>query len=408
MAHYTRRSSGARGFTVLSEQRNTLTMHKPQRSLFEIPEGVCYLNCAYMAPRLRSVSEAGRQAISNSARPWTISSDDFFALPNQLRDRFARLVGASETDIALIPSVSYGIGIAAANLAIGKGRDVLVLDEQFPSNLYPWQSLAVQQGARLVTVARPADCDWTSAVLERLGDDIAVAALPEAHWTDGSRLDLKRIGAHCREIGCNLVLDLTQSLGAVPFSVADVQPDFMVAAAYKWLLGPYSVTYLYVAPKHQQGRPLEQPWMARAGSENFAGLVDYQEQYRAGARRYDAGEHSSFVLLPMALAALEQILEWGPANIASTLGTLTDTIARHAESLGYQLPTSANRSPHLLGLRFPQAVPGALLQALHKHNIHVSVRGNCIRVAPHLHIDETDLERFLSLLVTFAPSAEPG
>lgn len=383
-------------------------MSDDYRSLFEIPRDVCYLNAAYMAPRLACVSAAGRQALISSASPWRISSQDFFTLPEQLRTCFARLVQAQEQDIALVPSVSYGIGIAARNTGRITGRKVLVLDEQFPSNVYPWQVLARERGAAVLTVRRPEDSDWTRAVLDLLTEEVAVAALPQAHWTDGSCLDLVRIGRRCRELGTLLALDLTQSLGAVPFSVQEVQPDFMVAAAYKWLLGPYGVSYLYVAPRHQGGLPLEQAWIARAGSEDFARLVNYQDNYRDGARRFDAGEHTSFVLLPMALAALEQILEWGPQLIRQRLDDTVGKIARYAAGLGYALPPAGARSPHLLGLRFPDSVPDGLLGELTTRKIFVSVRGNCIRVAPHLHTDDQDLQRFFSVLSEFAPTAAAG
>ncbi len=383
-------------------------MSASDRSLFEVPPEVCYLNAAYMAPRLRSVTAAGRRALTDSASPWNITARDFFTLPDQLRRAFATLIDAREDEIALVPSVSYGIGIAAANVPLQNEGKLLVLSEQFPSNVYPWQALARERGASLLTVDRPPDSDWTSAVLAALTEDVVVAALPQAHWTDGSRLDLVRIGERCRELGCLLALDLTQSLGAVPLSIREVRPDFMVAAAYKWLLGPYGVSYLYVAPQHHDGRPLEQAWIARAGSEDFAGLVDYRDEYRTGARRFDAGEHTSFVLLPMALAALKQILAWGPVQVASRLGRINQQIAECAVELGYDLPPAAARNPHMLGLRFPGEVPEDLLESLRASKVYVSVRGKCIRVAPHLHVDEGDLARFLDLLRVFAPAAAAG
>ena len=123
-------------------------------------------------------------------------------------------------------------------------------------------------------------------------------------WTSGGRLDLVRIGEACRKLGAALVLDLTQSLGALPFSVGGlknnlqngVQPDFAVAASYKWLLGPYSVGLLYVAPKWQSGMPLEENWIQRANARDFSSLILYTEDYDAGARRFDMGERANFAL----------------------------------------------------------------------------------------------------------------
>ena len=108
-----------------------------------------------------------------------------------------------------------------------------------------------------------------------------------------------------------LVVDGTQSVGALPFDVTAIRPDFLVVATYKWLLGPYAAGYLYVAPKHHDGMPIEHNWADRARSEDFTGLVDYRDAFQPGARRYDVGERGNFHLLPMANAALRQLHEWG-------------------------------------------------------------------------------------------------
>src|SRR5918999_1959479 len=216
-----------------------------QRELFEIPEGVAYLNCAYMSPQLRSAREVGERVAARKSRPWEITPDDFFEDAEKSRALFARLVGAEADGVALIPSVSYGIAVAAANVKVEPEENILILEDQFPSNVYAWRELAARKGARLVTVPRPADHDWTSAVLEHLAENPAVVAVPDCPWTDGSILDLARVGARAREAGAALMVDGIQSLGAHPFDVAEVGPDFLVASAYKWLLGPYGIGFLY-------------------------------------------------------------------------------------------------------------------------------------------------------------------
>jgi selenocysteine lyase/cysteine desulfurase len=208
-----------------------------QRHLFDIPDDVAYLNCAYMSPLMKPALEAGTAGLARKAHPWELTPDKFFAGSDEFRTTAAQLLNCSADCIAIVPSASYGIATAARNLPVKKGQSILVLAEQFPSNYYPWQRLAEETGASLKIVVWPEDHDWTAAVLNSLTDDVAIAALPHVQWTSGGRLDLVRIGEACRKIGAALVLDLTQSLGALPFSVRDVQPDFAVAASYKWL-GP--------------------------------------------------------------------------------------------------------------------------------------------------------------------------
>jgi selenocysteine lyase/cysteine desulfurase len=369
-----------------------------QHELFEIPEGVAYLNCAYMSPQLRSVREIGERAVARKSRPWEITSDDFFDDAEKTRALFARLVGAEADGVALIPSVSYGIAVAAANVKVEPGEYILILEDQFPSNVYPWRELAKRRGAKLITVPRPVDHDWTPAVLSHLNEDTAVVAVPNCHWTDGSLLDLRRIGGRAREVGAALVVDGIQSLGAHPFDVAEVGPDFLVASAYKWLLGPYGVGFLYVGESYRAGTPIEHNWINRRGSADFSRLVSYQDAFQPGARRYDVGERSNFVLLPMANEALRQILDWGVENVSKTIGELTALIEEEAKKRGIEAIPAKRRARHMVGLKLGSAVPEDLATQLAGEDIFVSLRGENVRLSPHLYNTAEDVDRLFAAL----------
>lgn len=376
-----------------------------QRSLFEIPEEVCYLNCAYMSPQLASVSRAGREAVGLKAEPWRIGEEQWFGRVEEARASFAALVGATADDIALVPSASYGIGTAARNCPLAAGQSVVLLAEQFPSAVHPWTRRCRETGARIVTVRRPADHDWTSAVLEAIDASCGAVSLPAFHWADGGRVDLEAVGEAARAVGARLVVDLSQSAGACPFDVAAVDPDWLCAPTYKWLMGPYSMGFLYVAPRGHDGVPLEEGWLVRRGSDDFSRLADYQERYREGARRYDVGERSNFVLLPMVNAALAQLREWGVERIAATLRATTARIAEIAGEAGFGTAPEKRRAPHFLGLGRPGGLPPDLVARLRERSVHVGARGDVLRVSPHLHVSEADLERFAG---TLGELAGPG
>ena len=370
-----------------------------QRHLFDIPEEVAYLDCAYMGPLMRSVVEAGDRGIRAKARPWGIAADDFFADGERAREGFARIIGADAEGVALVPSASYGLSCAARNLEVAPGEGIVVLAEQFPSNVYAWREVARTRSARLVTVARPEDDDWSAATLDAIDERTAVVALPHCHWTDGGLLALDRVGARCREVGAALVLDLTQSAGALRFDSSAVRPDYVVCAGYKWLLGPYSLGFLWVAPEHRDGRPIEFNWIGRAGAEDFARLVDYRDEYQPGARRFDVGERSNFILVPMLNAALDRILEWGTDAIGATLAARNADIAVRAASLGLGSAPAELRAGHFLGLRFPGGdLPAGLLAALVAEQVYVSVRGASMRVTPHLYNTDEDIDRLFTVL----------
>ena len=369
-----------------------------QRHRFNIPEEITYLNCAYLSPQLCSVTEAGLNAVSSKETPWRLTPPDFFALTEEIRSLFAELIDARANDIAIIPAVSYGIAIAALNVNLEADQTVVVLEDQFPSNVYSWRECVKEKGAKLKTVARPPDDDWTAALLDQIDENTAVVAVAGCHWTDGCIIDLVKVGQRCRERNAALVIDATQSLGALPFSVSEVKPDFLIAASYKWLLGPYSLGFMYVDPLYHDGVPLEHNWINRKHSEDFAGLVNYRDEFQAGARRYDVGERSNFALMPMAFAALKQILDWQVPKIATTLTTMTAEIAQRATALGLNVAPPHLRAGHLLGIRFPDGVPEELIDRLLQKKIYVSVRGNSIRISPHLYNTKEDIDKLFSIL----------
>lgn len=369
-----------------------------QRHVFEMPDDVAYFNCAYMSPKLKAVRAAGSEALTRTAEPWLITPEDFFTPTERARALFARLIHARTEEVAIIPSASYGISTAANNLRVERGQAILMLEEEFPSNVYPWHALAKRDGAEIVMVRRPPDDDWTTAVLNSLNDRVAIAALAHCHWADGGYVDLERISAALQKIGARLVLDATQSLGVMPLDVTRIKIDFLACAAYKWLLGPYSIGFLYAAEEHHRGEPIEHNWITREHSENFAGLVDYQDGYQPGARRFDMGERANFNLLPMATAALEQLLAWTPEATAATLAGITDHIADQAAAFGVTAARKAYRAPHLLGLRFRDGAPPGLVEQLRNDKIFVSVRGKTMRIAPHLFNHSSDVERLIDAL----------
>jgi selenocysteine lyase/cysteine desulfurase len=370
-----------------------------QRSLFDIPNDVAYLNCAYMSPLMHSVVEAGEKAVGRKQHPWEISAPDFFELPDRGRELFARLIGAAPAEVAIVPAASYGISLAALNTAVRPGQEILLLHEQFPSNVYPWRQKAMDTGGRVVTVQRPVFAQsWTQSIVDAINPQTAVVALPHCHWTDGSMIDLVEVGEMARRVGAALVIDATQSVGALPIDVGAVRPDYLVAAAYKWLLGPYSLGFVYAAPHRHEDRPLEQAWAGRKGAEDFARLVDYQDEYGPGMKRMDMGGASQLHLMPMAIRAMEQILDWGVENIAGTLAHKTREIAERAASLGLSSVPEEFRAGHFLGLGFEGGVPARLLEQLAARKVYVSVRGDSMRITPHLYNDRHDVDRLLEAL----------
>jgi selenocysteine lyase/cysteine desulfurase len=374
--------------------------------MFEIPDDLVYFNCASQAPQLRCVRAVGEQALARRAAPWAIGADDWFVEVEELRGLFARLIGGDADGVALIPATSYGLAVAARNLVAAPGERVLVLDDEFPSNYYTWRRFTDRTGAELHVVEREPGQTWTDAILAAVDERVAIASVPNVHWTNGALVDLPRVAGALREAGSAFVVDASQSLGALPLDVSELRPDALVAVSYKWLLGPTALSFLYVDPALHEGEPLEENWIARRGSDDFTSLVDYQDAYAEGARRFDVGQRSSFQLVPMALAAIEQLLDWTVPRIAGALRQRIDEIAARAEALGLAVPPAAERAPHMLGVELAPAAAREAASLLAEARVIASVRGSSLRVSPHLHNSQADVDRLLEAIAAAATTRE--
>lgn len=376
-----------------------------QRPRFHLPDDEHYLNCAYMSPLARPVEEAGIAGLRARRVPTGIAPRDFFTETARAREGFASLVGAADASrVAVIPSVSYGMATAARNLPLSRGQTVVVARGQFPSNVYGWRRACAEAGARIRTVDAPAGAEgrgaaWNARLLEAIDRDTAVVALGNVHWADGTRFDLEAIGARAREVGAALVVDGTQSVGAMPFDVARVRPDALVCATYKTMMGPYSLGVAWYGERFDGGVPLEETWLGRRGSEDFSALVDYEDEYQPGAARFDVGERSNFVLMPMLIAALDLLHAWTPEGVQTYCRGLMADAVHEARSMGYAVEDEAWRGWHMFGLRLP---PGAdvarLQQALTDRRVTVSLRGDAVRVAPSVYNTPADVNAFVDAL----------
>ena len=374
----------------------------PQQRLFALEPDVTYLNCAYMSPLLNSAQKAGISGLNRKNKPWTMGSEMFFKECEQLRALAAKMVGSDSDHIALIAAASYGLSVAARNLApqVQPGENILILAEQFPSNVYVWQAVARERSAQINVVPVPKDGNWTAAIIHAINDKTRILALPNCHWTDGTLVDLAQIRRHIGkpEQSPFLVLDLTQSLGALPFSVTDVQPDFMVSATYKWGLCPYGMGVMYVADRFLDGEPIEYNWVNRYRSEDLTRLVEYCDDYQKGARRFDVGQRSNPIMLPMAIAAFRQLLDWDIARIHATLTQMNDYLASSLQNLPLTVADKPFRSGHMIGLHYTERWPDVIRRTMVEAGIHVSYRSKGMRISPHVYNTMEDIDRLIDFL----------
>jgi selenocysteine lyase/cysteine desulfurase len=366
--------------------------------LFEIPSSITYLNLANLSPQLQSVTQAGIDAVRSRASPWTMTGENWFSSAEQLRALMGELLGTPADAVALVPAVSYGMAVAAANVPIRPGSSIVLLDQDFPSNVYTWREAARKHGAEFIMIPRDPS-GWTEPLLRAITPRTAVVCVPPCHFADGTTVDLERVSRRTHQVGAALIVDATQALGAMPLDLAAIDPDFLLAAGFKWLLGAYGLTYLYASPRWQAtGVPIEQTWASRKDSHAFHRLTEYRDDLCPGARRFDAGAHTQFMHTAMCAAALRQVLSWSVASIQASLAPLVDRIAACAELAGYQVAPAAERARHMIGIRFRDGLPPRLAPALATAQVYASIRGDALRISPYLYNTHSDIDRLFATI----------
>ena len=373
-----------------------------QRALFDVPRHISYLNSASYSPLPLKTQEAARAAVGRKGTPWTLEPSFANNQHERARAAAARLINADPSDMALIPSISYGVATAAKVLTVDRGTRVIVLENDHSSPVLEWQTRADAQGFAVETIRRPDDGDWTSAVLaaiERSGaPPISLASISSVHWSDGGLIDIEKVGLALRQRGAAFLIDATHSAGVLTMDVRRLDPDFVIFPTYKWLLGPYGRAFLYIARRHQGGIPLEQTSFGRRDvrAENEVYFADVS--YLPDARRFDMGERDHFISMEMASIGMEMMAEWGASAVVQRLLMLTERIAEGLRGIGVSAPERRIRAPHILSLGFKNGMPTGLVEGLATEGIYVAARLGRMRISPHVFNDEADADRFVAAL----------
>ncbi|MFY0605021.1 MAG: aminotransferase class V-fold PLP-dependent enzyme [Flavobacteriaceae bacterium] len=378
-----------------------------QKHLFSIPEDITYLNIASQSPSFKKVEQAGIKGVLEKSHPYKINGDSYFEPVKEVKKLFAKLINVNDYNrIANIPSASYGLATVANNITLKKGDEIILAESQFPSNYYVWEKLAKKYKAKLKTVSMPKPTknrgkNWNKAILNSISDKTKVVSLGNIQWANGTLFDLKSIRKKTKKNNALLIIDGSQSIGALPFSVKEINPDALICAGYKWLFGPYGCGYAYFGKYFDDGNPLEENWSNRLDSENMAGLTSYQSKYKPLANRYSVGEHASFIHIRMQIEGLKQVLEWTPKAIQEYCKKVTSSAVLKLKEIGCFIEDDTFRTHHLFGVELPKELDIEKLKSqLKKENIFISFRGNYIRISCHLYNTKEDFEKLVNCILS--------
>ncbi|MBK8506409.1 MAG: aminotransferase class V-fold PLP-dependent enzyme [Saprospiraceae bacterium] len=195
-----------------------------------------------------------------------------------------------------------------------------------------------------------------------------------------------------------MIIDGTQSVGAFPLDLEIIKPDALICAGYKFLMGPMGCALSYFGEYFDSGRPIEFNWINRLKSDDFSALSGYEDRYRPKAYRYNVGEFANYIHMAMCTEAVNQILDWEVHRIQAYCHQITNHFLKVIQEKGYSVD-AANPARHLIGIYCPEHINVKYLAArLYEHRVFVSVRGQAIRISPHVYNDESDLMHLATLL----------
>lgn len=375
-----------------------------QKHLFSLDPDIHYLNCGYKGPLLKSAEQAAIVALTRDRNPTSIRPEDFFTLPKEVKARFAQLVNCDPLQVALIPSSSYGFATALGNISCEPGQHAIVLEDEFPSGYFSLKTWCNKNLASLKVVSPDTNAptpgeSWNKNLLESITPETAVVLMSSVHWMNGLKFDLESIGQKCKTVGAIFIVDGTQSTGAAEMDVKRFKIDALICAGYKWLFGPYGVGMAYYGPAFDGGQPLEESWMNRTNSQDFSNLTKYDHEYTEESGRYNVGEMSNFILLPMLNEALKQINEWTVPEIENYCHTLTMPLNDYLKSRDFVLEEERYTSHHLFGLKLTGDIDAETLKSnLDAYKISVSNRGANLRVSVNVFNTTDDIEVLIQAL----------
>jgi cysteine desulfurase / selenocysteine lyase len=368
---------------------------------FEI-EDATYLNLAGQSPMPKVSHRAVHAALELKKFPQRIPDSAFFDVPNRIRVLLAKLIGGKPEEYALTTGASTGMAAVAYGLTWQPGDEIITAKGEFPLQYTTWKPMEVREGLKLKIVA-PRDRFLTADdVIAALTPKTRLVSISHVRFDNSAMLDAARLAGACHAQGALLLLDVSQSCGAVPMNVTDLGADFLVSAGYKWLLGPFGTGFFWANSKHIANvRPGPFYWMATGGADNFTALSFDDPKPGQNAKRWDAAETANYFNHAAVEASLEFVLRAGPETVAAHNHKLIDFMYERLPK-DRCVPTSplehGQRGPYgCFAARRPETT-AELYDRLRKENVITSLREGNIRVSPHLYNTERDIDRLISVI----------
>lgn len=364
-------------------------------------DGKIWLNCASEGAIPLAAAQAAREAIEWKLKPYLLTHRRFAEIPEKLKSSIGRLMHVAVDDVILGNSATYGIHLLANGLPLKKGDEVILMQNDFPTDILPWLRLC-QRGV-IVRQVKPRKHVLT---LEEVKTAVTAATrvlcLPHVHTFTGYALDIEAIGNFCRQRKIIFIVNFSQSLGTRPIDVAQLPVDGMTTAGFKWLLGPYGTGFCWMRPQvREQLEYYQEFWVNTAQRSELEAEGDLTLSSGHDAKRYDVFGTANFFNFCPLTASIDYLLSVGLANVHAHNELLVEKIIEGLQRLGYKLisPVSGPERSNLVVFTHPQKDKNAsIFQRLIAQGVYLaSWKGN-LRAAPHVFNTADDIARFLAVI----------
>lgn len=366
------------------------------RAEFPVTKSYIYMNHAAVAPISTAVQRAMNQQLRDVAQHGIVHSSRWENTYRRARSAAGQLINAKPSEIAFVKNTTEGIQIVANGLKWKRRDNVVITDRGFPANVYPWINLK----SRGVETRFAPEIDGRiplDTLFDLVDENTRIISISSVEFASGFRHDLTQIGEFCKKNDILFFVDAIQSLGALKLDVANAHIDFLSADAHKWLLGPEGTGIFYCAKKVM--RHLHVHNLGWTSVKNASDYLTYDPTPLPNAQRFESGTLNTAGIYGLK-ASLDLIQKIGIENIESRIIILTDQLVAGLEEKGYQVLSS--RKPHeksgIVSFCHAKQKLDTLFEMLIKNQVICALRGNGIRLSPHVYNTEEEIDYILNLL----------
>jgi len=365
-------------------------------------DDVTYLNFAAHAAIPRVALNAVQLSVAAKTRPHIVGDRSFFSVAASLRQTLATLIGASPDEVALTSGAGAGLAAIAYALNWSAGDEVIIPRGEFPVQYATWKPMEAREAIKVRIAVPQGQFIQSDDLVAAMTPNTRVVSVSHVRFDDGSMLDVSSLAAACKRNGTLLVLDVSQSCGAIPMDVRSLGADFIVCAGYKYLLSPWGTGFLWTRKENLDSlRPGPYNWLSQ-GVESFARLNYVDPEPAPTLSRWDSAEAASIYNFNLTVmeASVKFVLDASPALIRDHNQALIDYLFERLPE-GYRLASPRHASQRGVFGCIEAGSRGDtefVYQTLRDQRIVVALREGKIRVAPHLLNSTQDIDRLLVVM----------